>query len=113
MVYLKRVEEDERVLPDRACFQVGMDYRYVGAIERGEVNITADNIERITNGFGILAYQLFQFSAEEKKLDEEAVSEEQIREMLQTASPEVKAVLVQIMRLGVGWGGEDIFTNLR
>ena len=92
--------------------QVGMDYRYVGAIERGEVNLTADNIEKIAKGFGIPAYQLFLFSAEEQSLDEEAVSEEQVREMLQAASPEVKRALVGIMRVVVGEGGRKALRKM-
>lgn len=85
--------------------QVGMDYRYVGAIERGEVNLTADNIEKMAKGFGVKPYRLFLFSMREKQLSEEAIQEEQIKEMLESASPEVKDVLVRIIREVVGVGG--------
>lgn len=85
---------------------VGMDYRYVGAIERGEVNITSDNIEKIAMGFGIPVYQLFLFSEKEQQKDEAVISEEQIRGMLAAASPEVKEALVRIMKEVVGMGSE-------
>jgi len=44
----------------------------------GSINITADNIEKIVNGFGIPVYQLFLFSEEEKQKVDKGNQEEQI-----------------------------------
>lgn len=36
-----------------------MDYKYLGGVERGERNLTIDNIERILNALGIEPHQLW------------------------------------------------------
>ncbi len=78
--------------------QIEMDYRYVGAIERGEVNITIDNIERVAAGFGIPAYQLFLFSTEEKELDDGAVREGLALELFSGMDEGVKRALVGLLK---------------
>ena len=48
----------QEVLAEKA----GMDYKYLGAIERGEKNLTLANVEKIAKGLGVEVYQLFLFS---------------------------------------------------
>ena len=57
-------------------------YKYLGAIERGERNVTLDNIEKIAAGFGVEAHQLFLFSAREGEITEERITETKIRDLL-------------------------------
>ena len=38
--------------------RAGLDYKYVGAIERGERNIALKNIEKIAQGLGITLEEL-------------------------------------------------------
>ncbi len=78
--------------------KAGMDYRYVGALERGEVNISSDNIEKVAVGIGVKPYQLFLFSMEDKKRGEADFSEEQIRGVLDSASTETREVLLKIVK---------------
>ena len=40
------------------AFDIEMDRTYFGGIERGERNVSIDNIERIAKGLGINAYLL-------------------------------------------------------
>lgn len=79
-------------LAEKAC----MEYKYLGAIERGEKNLTINNIEKIAKGFGIEVHQLFTF-AFESLMPEEKVTEEKIKELLTIASKETKEILLNIL----------------
>jgi transcriptional regulator with XRE-family HTH domain len=40
--------------------EVGVHRTYMGAVERGEVNISLDNIERVARGLGLSVSQLLR-----------------------------------------------------
>lgn len=42
------------------ALEIDMDRTYLGGVERGERNVSIDNIERIANGLGIPPHILFQ-----------------------------------------------------
>lgn len=44
----------------------GLHRTYMGSVERGEVNISLDNLERVSRGLGISVGQLF-FEAERER----------------------------------------------
>jgi len=58
-----------RVLRDRAgltqerlAFRAGMDRSYIGQVERGEVNLSIDNIAKIAKGLRVHPAELFDFA---------------------------------------------------
>lgn len=81
----------------------GLNYRYIGALERGEVNASFRTIEKIAAALEVRAYQLFLFTEAERAKDH-AVSEELIQELLTSANEEVKEVLVRILKEVVDLG---------
>ena len=74
-----------------------MDYKYLGAIERGEKNLTLTNIERIAKGLGIEAYQLFIFSLKTIQ-PEEKTSEIKIKDLLNMCNDKEKGFLLRVMQ---------------
>ncbi len=74
-----------------------LNYRYVGAVERGEVNTTLDTLDKLAGALDARPYQLFLFTSDEK-LKDQAVNEELIQELLNAADENVKQVLVRIMK---------------
>lgn len=42
------------------ALEIEMDRTYYGGVERGERNVSVDNIERIANGLEISPYLLFR-----------------------------------------------------
>ena len=56
-----------------------MDYKYLGGVERGERNITIDNIEKLAAGFCVECHQLFLFSRD-AELAEEEVTEAKVHD---------------------------------
>ena len=83
----------QQQLADRA----ELDYKYVGAVERGERNITIDNVEKIAAGLGVEAHQLFLFTAR-GELSEERVNAAKIRDLLEHANDERKALMWRVLR---------------
>jgi len=75
-----------------------LDYKYLGAVERGERNITIDNIEKIAAGFGLEAHQLFLFSAREGEVPEERVTAAKIRDLLQHSDAGRKQLMWRVLQ---------------
>ncbi|MBT4511168.1 MAG: helix-turn-helix transcriptional regulator [Chloroflexi bacterium] len=83
--------------------RAGLDYKYVGAIERGERNITIDNVEKIAAGLGLEAHQLFLFSAVAEEMPEERVTDEKIQDLLEQGTPDRKQLMWRILRELAVW----------
>ncbi len=72
-----------------------IDYKYLGAIERGEKNLTLVNIEKIAKGLGIEVYQLFLFSLKGVQT-EEKTTEIKIKDLLNMCNDKEKRFLLRI-----------------
>lgn len=83
----------QEILATRA----GMEYKYLGAIERGEKNLTIDNIEKIAAGLGVEAHQLFLFSTEGLKLEDKMV-DDKIEDIFKLCDKETKQILLVIIQ---------------
>jgi len=51
--YLRSVREQKGWSQEQFAFQVGLHRTYVGAVERGEYNVTLLTLRRITQALGI------------------------------------------------------------
>lgn len=83
----------QEVLAEKA----DMDYKYLGAIERGEKNLTLTNIERIAKGLGVEVYQLFLFSLKGVQ-PEERITEVKIKDLLKMCDDREKKFLLQTIQ---------------
>jgi len=91
---LRKVKKwTQEVLAEKA----DMDYKYLGAIERGEKNLTLTNIEKISKGLGIETYQLFLFSLKSVQTEEET-TEIKIKDLFNMCNDKEKDFLLRIMR---------------
>ena len=94
---IRELRKERNLTQTTLAAKIGMNYRYVGAVERGEVNLTADNTERIAEGLEVPPYQLFLFSSSERRLSDEAISDEQLKSLLSRAGPEVKELVLHVV----------------
>ena len=46
---------------EKLALRAGMDRSYVGQVERGEVNISLDNVGKLASGLGMEPRSLFEF----------------------------------------------------
>ena len=74
-----------------------MDYKYLGAIERGEKNLTLINIEKIAKGLNVNAYQLFLFSLKGIQ-PEKKTTEIKIKDLFNMCTDKEKGFLLRIMQ---------------
>lgn len=51
--YLRSVREDKGWSQEELAFQCGLHRTYIGAVERGEYNVTLLTLRRITDALGI------------------------------------------------------------
>jgi transcriptional regulator with XRE-family HTH domain len=75
-----------------------LDPKYLGAVERGERNLTIDNIEKIAAGFGLEAHQLFLFSIPAGRVEDEPLTEAKIRDLLEHSDPDRKQLMWRVLR---------------
>ena len=74
-----------------------LDYKYIGAVERGERNLTLDNVGKIAAGLGVEVHQLFLFTQSHSP-SREQVNEEKIRDLLANADPSRKDLMWRVLR---------------
>ena len=74
-----------------------LDYKYLGAIERGEKNLTLANIEKIAKGLGVEVYQLLLFSVKGIQ-PEEKVNEIKIQDLLNMCADKEKQFVLHIIQ---------------
>lgn len=77
--------------------KAGMDYKHLGSIERKEKNLTIDNIEKIAKGLNVEAYQLFLFSLENLKSEDE-ITEDKIIDLLKLFDSRIKKLILNIIQ---------------
>lgn len=83
-----------------------MDYKYLGGIERGERNVTIDNLEKIASGFGVEAHQLFLFSAPARVEPAEQVTQAKIQDLMRCTSAGRKQLMWRVLRELAVWEEE-------
>jgi len=59
---LRQLRKEAGLSQERLAHKANLDRSYVGAVERGEVNISLINICILANAIGIAPYELFMFS---------------------------------------------------
>jgi transcriptional regulator with XRE-family HTH domain len=59
---IRRVRHERGVSQQDFALTIEMDRTYFGAVERGERNVSIDNLERIALGLGVPAWQLLKDS---------------------------------------------------
>jgi transcriptional regulator with XRE-family HTH domain len=66
VVFGRRVRElrkMRRLSQEAFAYSIGIDRSYIGGVERGERNVSLDNIWLIAQGLGVALGELFSFDA--------------------------------------------------
>lgn len=64
-INIKRLRKEKGLTQQQLADKAGMDYPYLGMIERGEKNPTLEFIGKIAKGLNVETYQLFLLGNEE------------------------------------------------
>lgn len=73
-----------------------MDSKSLGAIERGERNVTLDNVAKLARGLGVELHQLFLFEAKGVQAPEE-ITETKLLDLVKTAPQKKKSLALAIL----------------
>jgi len=57
---IREIRIREKISQEELAFKSGLHRTYIGAIERGEKNISLKNIEKLANGLGVEINQFFK-----------------------------------------------------
>lgn len=84
--------------------RAGMDYKYLGAIERGERNFPVDVLARLARGLGAPVHALFIFDAPAQpepeflaEKESDAYRHASLEAALAAATPRQRALLLEVM----------------
>ena len=80
--------------------RMGIDWKGLGQIERGERNLTLRNVGRLSEALEVKPYQLF-FFGEREFVSRPRVKEEWLRQHLDNATADVRAFVHDIAALAV------------
>ncbi len=95
---IKQLRKSRGLTQESLAEKANLESTYIGAVERGERNLTIDNIEKIAKGFNIEPYKLF-ISQPKVKVEEPNLTKEQILEILENIPKEKREKLLQILVL--------------
>ena len=60
---VRQLRDGQELTQEKLAFRSEMDRSYVGQVERGEVNISIDNIGKLARGLRVPAVRLFDFDS--------------------------------------------------
>ncbi len=93
----KAADLTQQQLADR----VRMDWKYLGSIERGERNVTIDNIERILKALGAEPYEAFLFSF--KARPRENLDEQLLLRLVRNTDRNARPLIVDLVQAVLTW----------
>jgi transcriptional regulator with XRE-family HTH domain len=91
--YRKRQGISQEELGERA----NLHYTYIGAIERGEQNLSLESIEKIANGLGVSIEKLFRFKPIKPKPQSEMLRAE-ITNLLKNKDTKTLHLIIKILK---------------
>ena len=79
-----------------------MDWKYLGAIERGERNVTIDNVEKIIKALGVEPYEPFLFSLKESPVAGK-LGEKVLLDLVRHTDKSVHPMIVGVVQVILRW----------
>lgn len=78
--------------------EAGLEPAYLGAVERGERNLTIDSIERIAKGFDLEPFHFFIFP-KDMLVEQLDFTQEQVLGFMEDMSESKRKIILQIIAL--------------
>ena len=81
--------------------RAGMDYKYLGSVERGERNVTLENLERIVKALGVEPYDLFAFRADKRASPKGG--EDLLVNLVRRSDPAIRPLIIEVVQSILQW----------
>ena len=94
---VRQIRKAKGLTQEKLAEKAKLEPAYLGAVERGERNLTVDNIEKIARGFRLQPYQLFMFQFK-SVVDEPTITQEKIFDIIKNTSGKKKKQILLIVR---------------
>ena len=84
---LRKAKKPKGLTQEELGAACGINYKYIGAIERGEENPSISVLQKIAEGLGVEIYELFRFKQEEidpaklKKMVADLIKDEDVERL--------------------------------
>jgi len=95
---IRELRRSERLTQEALAGKAGIHATYLGAVERGERNVSVDNIGKIAMGLGVQPVELFRFQPYRSP---ENVKGE-LRRMLRRHDPELVLSILELLERASG-----------
>ena len=104
---IRAIRKSQKISQEALAERCGLHYTYIGAVERGECNLSFDNIEKISKALGVPIGELFTLpEAQDPASPEAALQAEILGALRERPEDEVKLGL-QVLRDVMGWLGKE------
>ena len=94
---IRQLRKAQGLTQEGLAAKAGLDFKYFGSLERGERNVTLQNLEKGARGLGVEPLQLFLFTAPGVEKPEK-ISEAKILDALRRSDARTGQGLLRILR---------------
>lgn len=99
---LKQLRKAAKLTQEELAAKAGMGYKYLGSVERGERNITIDNLERIIKALAVEPYVPFLFSAKDAKKGDVG-DQEVLTNLIKHTGEDVRPFIINLVQAALQW----------
>src|SRR5438034_9284316 len=93
---IRELRQEARLTQEKLAAKAGMDYKYLGGVERGERNLTMDNAERIVRALGAEPFEVFAFCLDKGSSGD--ADRQRFSHLLKGADPATRAHLIRLVK---------------
>lgn len=86
---------------EKLAQRAGMDYKYLGGVERGERNLTIDNVERIIKALGVAPYEPFMIDLSRPAA--EPSNERILLGLIRHTDPSIRPLITEVVQSFLRW----------
>ncbi len=86
---------------EKLAQRAGMDYKYLGGVERGERNITIDNVERIIKALGVAPYEPFMIDLARPAA--EPPNEKVLLNLIRHTDASIRPLITEVVQSFLRW----------
>jgi transcriptional regulator with XRE-family HTH domain len=96
---IRQLRKAAGLTQERLARKAAMDYKYLGSVERGERNVTLENLERIVKALGVEPYELFAFRAKASAKG----GDDLLVNLIRRSDPSVRPLIVDVVQSLLQW----------
>ena len=98
---IRQLRKASGLTQEQLARRAGMDYKYLGSVERGERNVTLENLERIVKALGVEPYDLFAFRAAARPTSKGG--EDLLVNLVRRTDPAIRPLIIEVVQSILQW----------